>query len=101
MGEGSRDDIRTSHPPPGRARAPRKGESEADWETSRGSRGGPSRRGNRPSRAEGQGTSKAPQQARPQVARSGARHKSDREDYRSLGTAGRTSPAPEPTNHGD
>ena len=34
MGRGSRDDIRTSNPALGRARAHREGESEADWATS-------------------------------------------------------------------
>jgi hypothetical protein len=49
---------------------------------------------------QGQGTNEARQQARPEVARSGARHKGDRKDDRPIGTAGRTSAAPTPSHQG-
>jgi hypothetical protein len=48
----------------------------------------------------GQDASEASQQARPKVARSGARHKDDRKDYRPFGTAGRTSAAAATPNQG-
>src|SRR6266436_1848286 len=59
-----------SHPPPGRARP------------------------------KGQDASEARRQARPQVARSGARRKGDRKDYRSRCAARRTSPAQAPAHQG-
>jgi hypothetical protein len=51
-------------------------------------------------RAQGQDTSEARQQPRPEVTRSGARHNGDRENYRPLGAARRTHPAPESPNQG-
>jgi hypothetical protein len=51
-------------------------------------------------RAKGQDASQARQQARPQIARSGARHKGNRKDYRPRRAAGGTSPAPATPHQG-